>query len=71
MPAATDKMDRETLFREIFGAFRQWSELERNIFVRIHYRGQSLKAISRSLSLDVEEVKEILRKGLYLFQVSQ
>ena len=62
MPAVTVKIDREILSREIFGALRQWSELERNVFTRVHYHGQSLKVVARSLKLSAEEVKAILRQ---------
>ena len=62
MPAVTAKIYREELFREIFCVLHQWSELERNVFSRVHYHGQSTKTIALSLKLDVEEVKAILRQ---------
>jgi len=60
MSALTARTKHVDLLREISGALRQWSELERNVFIRAHYHGQSLKAISHSLKMDVEEVKAIL-----------
>ena len=62
MPAVAAKIKRDELLREIFGALEQWTELERNIFARAHYHGQSLEAISHSLKLNVGEVKTILRQ---------
>jgi len=62
MSAVTAKTKRDDLLREIFGALGQWSELERNVFARAHYHGQSSKVISRSLKLDVKEVNTILRQ---------
>ncbi len=62
MSAPTAKISRDDLLREIFGILRQWSELERNVFARAHYRGQSLESISRLLKLDVKDVKAILRQ---------
>lgn len=60
MPDVTAKTYREDLLREIFGALREWSELERTVFARVHYRGQSPKAIAHSLKMDLEEVNAIL-----------
>ena len=54
-------MKREKLFQSIFDALDRWPELERSIFSRAHYDGQSVKAIARSLQLDAEEVRTILR----------
>ncbi len=62
MQAMSAGIQREILFQEIFNALRQWPELERRVFFRAHYNGQSLKAISDSLQLDVEEVSTILRQ---------
>jgi DNA-directed RNA polymerase specialized sigma24 family protein len=56
------KMKRENLFQSIFDALNRWPDLERKIFVQAHYDGQSVKAIARSLQLDVEEVSTILRR---------
>jgi len=55
-------MKREKLFQSIFNALDRWPELERSIFSRAHYDGQSVKAIASSLQLDVEEVRTILRR---------
>jgi DNA-directed RNA polymerase specialized sigma24 family protein len=55
-------MKRENLFQLIFNALNRWPELERCIFSRAHYKGQSVKAIAHSLQLDVEEVSTILRR---------
>jgi DNA-directed RNA polymerase specialized sigma24 family protein len=62
MHAVTAGTNRETLLQEINNAFLQWSELERNIFSRAHYHGQSPEAISRSLQLDLAEVSTILTR---------
>jgi len=55
-------MKRENLVQSIFNAVNRWPELERSIFSRAHYKGQSVKAIAHSLQLDVEEVSAILRR---------
>ena len=60
--SAPAKIKRDELLRGIFGALRQWSELERNVFARAHYHGQSLETISHSLKLDMKEVTAILRQ---------
>ena len=60
--SARAKIKRDELLREIFGALRQWSELERNVFARAHYHGQSLETISRLLKLDMKEVTAILSR---------
>jgi len=62
MPAVAAKIKRDELLREIFGALEQWTELERNVFARAHYHGQSLETISHSLKLNELEVKAILRQ---------
>jgi len=56
------KIARDKLFEEISNALRQWTELERRIFSQAHYQGQSLEAISRSVQLDVREVRAILHQ---------
>ncbi len=53
---------RETLLQEIHNAFLQWPELERSIFSQAHYYGQSPEAISRSLQLDVGNVRATLKQ---------
>ncbi len=60
MQAAIAEIKREDLLREIFNALSHWSELERRVFARVHYQGQSLEAVARSASLTVEEVSLIL-----------
>ena len=54
---------RKTLLQEICNAFLQWPELERRIFSQAHYYGQTPEAISRSLQLDVEEVRATLKQS--------
>jgi DNA-directed RNA polymerase specialized sigma24 family protein len=53
---------RETLLKEIYNAFIQWPELERRVFCQAHYYGQSPEAISRSLQLNEEEVRTMLKQ---------
>jgi DNA-directed RNA polymerase specialized sigma subunit len=55
------KMKRENLAQSIFGVLNRWPELERCIFSRAHYNGQSVNDIAHILQLDVEEVRTILR----------
>jgi len=62
MSAPAAKISRDDLIREIFGVLRQWSELERNVFARAHYRGQSPESISRLFKLDVKDVRTILKR---------
>ncbi len=62
MSAATARISRDALLREIFETLHQWSALERNVFARVHYHGQSLEVISQLLKLDVKELKDILRQ---------
>lgn len=62
MSAPTAKISRDDLLREIFGTLRQWSELERNIFARAHYHGQSPESISRLFKMDVKDVRVILKQ---------
>ncbi len=57
-----EKMKRENLFQSIFNALNRWPELERCIFSRAHYDGQSVKAIAHSMQLDVGEVSTIIRR---------
>jgi DNA-directed RNA polymerase specialized sigma24 family protein len=61
MSAGIDTTKREILIQEIMGALGQWPEKERNVFSQAHYQGQSVEAISRSLQLDMEEVRKILK----------
>jgi hypothetical protein len=62
MRAVIVEPKRETLLQEIHNAFLQWPEHERRIFSQAHYYGQSPEAISRSLQLDVEEVRATLKQ---------
>jgi DNA-directed RNA polymerase specialized sigma24 family protein len=62
MPALDAKRGRDDLLSEISNVLLKWSELERIVFSQAHYRGQSLEAISRSLQLDEEKVRAILRQ---------
>ena len=61
MTAVVEKRERDDLFREIINAYRQWSELEREVFSLARYHGQSPESISRALLMDMEEVGEILK----------
>ena len=61
MSGGIEKTGREILIREIANALGQWPERERSVFSQAHYQGQSVKAISNSLQLDVEEVRKILK----------
>jgi len=62
MPAVAAKTKRDDLLQEIFGVFREWPDLERKVFSQAHYQGQSPQAISRSLHLNVAEVRTILEQ---------
>ena len=62
MSAAKAKTGCDDLLRGIFNALGQWSELERDIFSRAHYRGQSLKSIAQSLGMDTPRVDAILKE---------
>ena len=61
MSAVIFKGNRENLCREISNVLQKWPELERRIFARAHYQGQSPESISHSLKLDVNKVSSILR----------
>ena len=61
MPDADNSPDREALLRGIRAEFDRWPELDRGIFFRARYRGQSPEAISRSLSMAPAEVSAKLR----------
>ena len=61
MLVAGAKIGRDDLLREICCALSQWSELERNVFARAHYHGQSLDLIAQSLGLDLKKVDAILK----------
>jgi hypothetical protein len=62
MPAAAAKGKSDELLQEIFNALGQWSDLERDVFVRAHYHGQSMDDIARSLGSDIKQVNAILKK---------
>ncbi|MBN2242041.1 MAG: sigma-70 family RNA polymerase sigma factor [Acidobacteria bacterium] len=62
MPVVKLKGKREDLFREIYSVLQKWPDLERKVFARAHYQGQSPEIISDSLKLDVSEVSSILRR---------
>jgi DNA-directed RNA polymerase specialized sigma24 family protein len=56
------KTKRDDLFQEIFNTLHQWPEVERKVFTRAHYHGQSADVISRALNLDPAEVRLILKR---------
>jgi DNA-directed RNA polymerase specialized sigma24 family protein len=60
MQFVSQKIKREDLFQGILDTLREWPNLDRQIFAKAHYHGQSIETISRSLNLDVEEVRLIL-----------
>jgi DNA-directed RNA polymerase specialized sigma24 family protein len=62
MQSVVARMERESLIKEISNTLHQLPELDRQIFSQVHYHGQSLETISRSVQLSVEEVNEILRR---------
>jgi DNA-directed RNA polymerase specialized sigma24 family protein len=62
MQTVERKMKREDLVEEIFNTLHQWPDLERKIFARAHYCGQSLDTISQSLRLDTKAVSTILKR---------
>jgi DNA-directed RNA polymerase specialized sigma24 family protein len=53
---------RELLSRIIVESLKSWPELQRQIFIDIHYRGRSVADVSRSLGRQQAEVAEILRQ---------
>jgi hypothetical protein len=62
MHAAVKEERREDLFRQISDTLNEWPDLERRVFSLVHYHGQSPEDISRSLKLNGDEVKTILRR---------
>jgi hypothetical protein len=62
MKAAPIKIKRESLLQEISGILRQWPQIDRKVFSQAHYCGQSAEAISRTLQLKEEEVRQILKE---------
>jgi DNA-directed RNA polymerase specialized sigma24 family protein len=61
MSVVCEKMKREDLFQGILDTLREWPSLDQKIFAQVHYRGQSMEAISRRLNLDMTEVRRILQ----------
>ena len=62
MLADIAKARRENLIQDIFSVLGQWPEIERSVFCQAHYQGQSVESISRSLQLNTEEVRQILKQ---------
>jgi hypothetical protein len=62
MRAVIAGIQREALLGEIHNTLLKWPEPDRKIFSQAHYNGQSPEAISRSLQLDVEEVRATLKQ---------
>ena len=60
MKIMAEAMQREVLFRVILDTQREWPNLDRQIFAQAHYHGQSIETISRTLNLNMEEVRRIL-----------
>ena len=63
-------MKREDLFQEITDTLYQLPEREREIFFRAHYSGQSIESISCVCEIDLDEVKQILKKCDQKLQLS-
>jgi DNA-directed RNA polymerase specialized sigma24 family protein len=61
MPVVSEKMKREDLFQRILDTLQEWPNLDQQIFTQAHYQGQSIETISRSINLDVREVRLILQ----------
>ncbi len=51
---------RELLRETIVDVLRSWPDVERRVFVRSHYRGESPEAIAISLGLRPADVRPIL-----------
>lgn len=51
---------RELLSERIMEVLRSWPELNRRVFVRSHYQGESVEDISVSLGLNAIQVRQIL-----------
>ncbi len=62
MAAVIRKGKHDELFRGITDILGQWPDLDRKVFTRAHYRGESIAAISRSLRVDARQVRGILEK---------
>jgi DNA-directed RNA polymerase specialized sigma24 family protein len=53
---------RDLLSQAIVESLRSWPELERRVFAEIHYCGRSQEDVARTLSLQTEEVAQILEQ---------
>jgi DNA-directed RNA polymerase specialized sigma24 family protein len=53
---------RNLLSQAIVESLRSWPELQRRVFAEIHYRGRSKEAVAQTLSLQPEEVAQILEQ---------
>ena len=62
MSAIITKIKREDLLQEIIKILNQWSDIDRKIFTRSHYLGQSLETIALSFKLDMKQVTTILKQ---------
>lgn len=51
---------RELLSQAIVESLKSWPEVQRQIFVEIHYGGRSVEEVSRTLGLPRSEVNQIL-----------
>ena len=52
--------DRKDLSQAIVEVLESWPELDRQVFTKSHYQGQSADSISNSEGLSVPEVRMIL-----------
>ena len=52
--------NRKDLSEAIVDVLESWPELDRQVFTRSHYRGESTESISSSEGLSVSEVRMIL-----------
>ena len=60
--AVTSYRNRELLSQRILEILNSWPELHRQVFVRVHYWGDTAETISRTLGLQVGEVRTILTR---------
>jgi len=58
----TSERMRDLLSHTILELLESWPDVHREIFVRAHYWGDSLEAISDSLGVDAGEVRFILEQ---------
>jgi DNA-directed RNA polymerase specialized sigma24 family protein len=61
MPISGEKVKHDDLFQGILETLQEWPYLDQQILIQAHYGGQSIEKISRSFSLDTEEVRLILQ----------